>query len=245
MPTLFLSDAHLSELRPVQLSHFQHVLTQASALGAEVYILGDLVEFWPGDDDDAPFHREIVAALARFSAAGGALKVALGNRDFLLGERFSQDTGAGLLEDYTVIELAGEKVLIGHGDLLCTRDLKYQAFRGFVRNPSNQQQFLAAPLAERRRIAAQTREGTQASMTEKDDQIMDVEETEVRRVMAANGASVLIHGHTHRPGVHSLETESGTLRRYVLGDWYEEGIVLWVHEGEYQLLTTSEFLALA
>lgn len=246
MATLFLSDAHLSELRPTQLAIFKAVLLRAAERRAEVYILGDLVEFWPGDDDDAPFHREVVAALRHFTDSGCELHVALGNRDFLLGERFCRDTGATLLPDYATLTLGGEQVLVGHGDLLCTRDLKYQAFRGFVRDPGNQQKFLLAPLAERRRIAAQTREGTQTSMMEKDDHIMDVDDAEVMRVMQAHAASVLVHGHTHRPGVHQLESDGALLRRYVLGDWYEEGKVLWVQDGDavdYRLLSTSEFLA--
>ncbi len=243
MSTLFLSDAHLSDQRPAQLPVFKAVLERAAARGAAVYILGDLVEFWPGDDDDAPFHREVVAALARFSAGGGALHVALGNRDFLLGERFAADTGAQLLPDYSTLPLAGGTALIGHGDLLCTRDIKYQLFRQFVRDATNQQKFLAAPLAERRRIAAQTREGTAASMTEKDDQIMDVDEAEVLRVMQAHDASLLIHGHTHRPGRHEM-TDGGVQRqRYVLGDWYSEGTVLWVDDAGCRLLSTTAFLA--
>ena len=243
MPALFLSDAHLSEQRPEQLPVFRAVLERATARGAAVYILGDLVEFWPGDDDDAPFHREVVAALARFSASGGALHVALGNRDFLLGQRFAEDTGAQLLPDYSTLSLAGVTALIGHGDLLCTRDIKYQLFRQFVRDATNQQKFLAAPLAERRRIAAQTREGTAASMTEKDDHIMDVDEAEVLRVMQAHNATLLIHGHTHRPGQHELVDGDLRRQRYVLGDWYSEGTVLWVEGANCRLLSTSAFLA--
>lgn len=243
MPALFLSDAHLSEQRPEQLPIFKAVLEQAAARGASVYILGDLVEFWPGDDDDAPFHREVVAALARFSASGGHLAVALGNRDFLLGERFAADTGAQLLDDYSSLRLTGETALIGHGDLLCTRDFKYQMFRRFVRDATNQQKFLASPLDERRRIAAQTREGTAASMTEKDDHIMDVDEAEVLRVMRAHEATLLIHGHTHRPGHHELQDGELRRQRYVLGDWYSEGIVLWVDDAGCRLLSTSAFLA--
>ena len=140
-PTLFLSDAHLSVERPAQIAMFRDVLARAAALGAEVYILGDLVEFWLGDDDDAPTMRTVVAALAEYSAAGGALKVSLGNRDFLFGERFCAETGATLLPDYLTVQLYGQSVLLTHGDLLCTRDLKYQAFRGYVRDPQNQQNF--------------------------------------------------------------------------------------------------------
>lgn len=242
-PTLFLSDAHLSVERPAQIAMFREVLARAAALGAEVYILGDLVEFWLGDDDDAPTMRTVVAALAEYSAAGGALKVSLGNRDFLFGERFCAETGATLLPDYLTVPLYGQSVLLTHGDLLCTRDLKYQAFRGYVRDPQNQQKFLGAPLAQRRQIAAQMREGTQASMLEKNDDIMDVDEDEVQQVMLAQGATILIHGHTHRPAVHALSFPDGQPGlRYVLGDWYHTGTVLWVENGTYRLLSTTEFV---
>ena len=242
-PTLFLSDAHLSVERPAQIATFCAVLGRATALGAEVYILGDLVEFWLGDDDDAPTMRAVVAALAEYSAAGGTLKVSLGNRDFLFGERFCAETGATLLPDYLTVQLHGHPVLLTHGDLLCTRDLKYQAFRGYVRDPQNQQKFLLAPLAQRRQIAAQMREGTQASMLEKNDDIMDVDADEVQRVMLAQGVTTLIHGHTHRPAVHSFSLPDGRPGlRYVLGDWYRTGTVLWVADGVYRLLSTTEFV---
>ena len=243
MPTLFVSDTHLAAARPAQIEVFRQVLARAGAAGAALYVLGDLVEFWLGDDDDDPVQREVVGLLAAYTAQGNALHVAFGNRDFLLGERFKAETGASLLEDWTTVQLGGETALLTHGDLLCTRDLKYQMFRSFVRNPANQQKFLASPLEERRRIASSTREGTQASMMEKDDHIMDVDQDAVERMMTSHDATVLIHGHTHRPGTHAFTLNGRTCHRHVLGDWYGTGTVLWVDGSEFRLQSVPEFLA--
>ena len=243
MPSLFVSDTHLAAARPAQVELFRRVLARAGAAGATLYVLGDLVEFWLGDDDDDPVQREVVGLLAAYTAQGNALHVAFGNRDFLLGARFKAETGATLLEDWTTVQLGGETALLTHGDLLCTRDLKYQMFRAFVRNPDNQQKFLAAPLEERRRIASSTREGTQASMMEKDDHIMDVDQAAVERCLKTHGARVLIHGHTHRPGTHSFEVDGHTCYRHVLGDWYGTGTVLWVDGSNFRLQSVPDFLA--
>lgn len=221
MRTVFASDTHLSADRPRQNAEFAALLTQVGKWRADLYLLGDIVEFWPGDDDDATLHRDLVVQLADLAATGCRVRVMRGNRDFLLGERFAAETGVELLDDYATVELGGERVLLTHGDLLCTLDIKYQEFRRFVRNPANQQQFLSMPLAERRRIAAQTREGTQSSMAEKAADIMDVDDAEVLRVMRAHAATVLVHGHTHRPALHQVELDGAAGRRFVLGDWYE------------------------
>ena len=243
MPTLFVSDTHLAAARPAQVDLFRAVLDKAGRAGAALYVLGDLVEFWLGDDDDDPVQREIVGLLADYRAGGNALHVAFGNRDFLLGERFKAETGATLLDDWSTVQLGDETALLTHGDLLCTRDLKYQMFRAFVRNADNQQKFLAAPLEERRRIASSTREGTQASMMEKDDDIMDVDQAAVERHLQAHDATVLIHGHTHRPGLHTFDMDGRGRRRFVLGDWYGTGTVLWVQGSDFSLLSVPEFLA--
>ncbi len=231
MRTVFASDTHLAPERPQQIADFSTLLERVRAWRAELYLLGDIVEFWPGDDDDAPLHRALVAQLASLRDTGCRVRLAHGNRDFLLGERFCRETGAELLDDWTTMELGGARTLLTHGDLLCTRDLKYQEFRRFVRDPARQQQFLAMPLAERRRIAAQTREGTQSSMAEKAAEIMDVDEAEVARVMREHDATLLIHGHTHRPALHAFMLDGRPVRRCVLGDWYDAGRVL-VHDDE-------------
>lgn len=244
MRLVFASDTHLSADRPRQNAEFATLLARVRDWRAELYLLGDIVEFWPGDDDDAPLHRALVAQLATLSDAGCRVHVMRGNRDFLLGASFGRETGAMLLDDYATLDVDGERVLLTHGDLLCTLDVKYQEFRRYVRNAANQQQFLAMPLAERRRIAAQTREGTQSSMAEKAADIMDVDEAEVRRVMHEQAATVLIHGHTHRPALHQFELGGRAARRYVLGDWYDAGQVLMWNGGEFRLLSVAEALAL-
>lgn len=243
MRAVFVSDVHLAEERPDRSAEFFALLAGVRESGADLYLLGDIVEFWPGDDDDAPLHREVVAALAALSASGCRVRAARGNRDFLLGSRFAGETGAEILDDYTLVELGGERALLTHGDLLCTRDVKYQEFRRFVRDPGNQARFMALPLAERRRIAAQTREGTQSSMAGKAADIMDVDDDEVLRVMRDYDADVLIHGHTHRPGVHEIARNGRAARRYVLGDWYEAGSVLTWDDDRYALRTVADYLS--
>ncbi len=245
MRIVFASDTHLCAERPRQNAEFAALLDLVRDWRAELYLLGDIVEFWPGDDDDAPLHRELVTRLAALKRAGCRVRVARGNRDFLFGAGFQAETGAELLDDYTVVALGDDRALLTHGDLLCTLDTKYQEFRRFVRDPANQQRFLAMPLAERRRIAAQTREGTQHSMAEKAADIMDVSEDEVARAMREHDANVLIHGHTHRPATHQFDLDGRPATRHVLGDWYEAGQVLVFDDGRYSLQAVAELLATA
>lgn len=241
MTTLFVSDLHLASARPAPLGLFLDFIAHIARQRAHaLYILGDLFEVWLGDDDDTPPNAQVVAALAALTAAGVKLHVGYGNRDFLYGSRFVRATGARLLDDYTVIDLYGTPTLITHGDLLCTRDTKYQHFRRVVRHPITRHAFLATPLAWRQRIAHRTRSGTVASMRRKDDAIMDVEESTVTAVMARYGVKLLIHGHTHRPAVH--EYEGGTRRRIVLGDWYEQDAVLACDATSQVALRVSDYL---
>ncbi|MCC7120270.1 MAG: UDP-2,3-diacylglucosamine diphosphatase [Gammaproteobacteria bacterium] len=244
MRTVFASDTHLAPERPQRIAEFSALLARVAAWHATLYLLGDVVEFWPGDDDDAPLHRELVVALRRLTDAGCRVHVARGNRDFLIGDDFRRETGAGLLEDWTTLALGGDCALLTHGDLLCTRDLKYQEFRRFVRDPARQRQFLGLPLTERRRIALQTREGTQSSMAEKAAGIMDVDDAEVARVMRDHGATLLVHGHTHRPALHDFILDGRSVRRCVLGDWYDAGRVLVHDEAGLRLLDVPAVLAL-
>lgn len=231
MTTLFVSDLHLSSARPAQLALFLEFIAHARRGVQALYILGDLFEVWLGDDDDTPPNAAVIAALGALSAAGVALYVGYGNRDFLYGPRFVAATGARLLDDYAVIDLYSTPTLVTHGDLLCTRDVNYQRFRRVVRHPLTRRLFLATPLTWRQRIAHRTRAGTMASMQRKDADIMDVEETTVAEVMACYKVKLLIHGHTHRPGVHNYALEQR--RRIVLSDWYEDDGVL-VCDGDGQ-----------
>lgn len=238
---LFASDLHLSAALEPQLNLFITLLERLKATESRVYVLGDLVEFWLGDDDPDPVHRRLVAALRELTNAGIPLFVSLGNRDFLIGERFCAETGAALLPDYASIDLFGTPTLLTHGDLLCTQDVAYQEFRRAVREPQRQQQFLSLPVENRRKIAAGTRAGTQASMLEKDSFIMDVDELEVARVMREHQVTQMIHGHTHRPQIHNFTRDGVPHRRIVLGEWYGGTEVLWC-TAETQSLVPAEAL---
>lgn len=239
---LFASDLHLSPQRPDRIALFIQLLRQTAPRAEAIYLLGDIVEFWLGDDDPEPSHRSLIAALATAAETGTAVHVMTGNRDFLMAAQFFAETRAQPLRDFEVIDLFGVRTLLTHGDLLCTNDVKYQAFRRHVRDPVNQQQFLSLPLPERYRIAAETRSGTQASMLEKDDDIMDVDPSEVMRVIREYDVTTLIHGHTHRPAIHTVEGTSRT-RRIVLGDWYSTNQVLWCLPTHETLIGAAELLA--
>jgi UDP-2,3-diacylglucosamine hydrolase len=239
---LFASDLHLSPTRPDQIERFLALLARCQTAASAVYLLGDLVEFWLGDDDTDPVHQRLIAALRELTVRGVTLAVTTGNRDFLIGPRFSAVTGAALLADYAVIDLHGTSTLLTHGDLLCVKDVQYQQFRRSVREPARQQQFLALPLAERRRIATETRSGTQKSMLDKDEYIMDVDDAEVARVMGVYQVRRLIHGHTHRAAVHSLTLADGPGERVVLGDWYGGAEVYWATPGSRRLVSAEALL---
>lgn len=241
MTTLFVSDLHLSSTRPAQLALFLEFAARARHGVRALYILGDLFDVWLGDDDDTPPNAAVTAALAALTAAGVALHIAYGNRDFLYGPRFVAASGARLLDDYAVIDLYDTPTLVTHGDLLCTRDINYQRFRRVVRHPLTRRLFLATPLAWRQRIAHRTRAGTTASMRGKNDGIMDVDETTVAKVMTRYQVKLLIHGHTHRPAVHDYAVDQR--RRIVLGDWYEADAVLVCDSSGQRAVRISEFLS--
>ncbi len=224
--TLFISDLHLDPRRPRMLALFRRFLAGIGGDCDGLYILGDLFEAWIGDDEDDPALLGVLDELAALSARGVPLAVMHGNRDFLLGEGFAAHTGARLLPDPSVIDLYGRPSLLMHGDTLCTDDLDYQAFRSQVRNRDWQAAFLARPLAERRAIAASLRETSKTETAGKAAEIMDVNADAVARALAEHGVDRLIHGHTHRPATHRLETAGRAAERIVLGDWYQTGNAL-------------------
>ncbi len=242
MATLFVSDLHLCNERPAKIELFYALAARARREMDAVYILGDLFEIWLGDDDDTPPHGEIMAALTELSQNDTDVYVMRGNRDFLLGSAFAQRTGATLLPDYFMTELYQHRALLTHGDLLCTRDVKYQQFRKFVRDETRQRAFLAQPLEQRRRLASETRDGTLASMLEKDLHIMDVEDDAVRATMRAHDANLLIHGHTHRPAIHDFTLDQTACRRVVLGDWYDEDFIVVATADDIDLLRATDYV---
>ena len=223
MATYLISDLHLDESRPDITRAFFDFLKGPAAGAEALYILGDFFEVWIGDDDDAPLVAEVAQQLQEYAAAGTKVFLMHGNRDFLLGEAFARRCGAELLADPSLVELAGQPVLLMHGDSLCTLDQEYMAFREQARNPQWQQALLAKPLQERRQIAAQIRAVSKSMNSRKAEDIMDVTPEEVVRVMQEHQVHTLIHGHTHRPARHHLELDGEPAERIVLGDWGELG----------------------
>jgi UDP-2,3-diacylglucosamine hydrolase len=213
---LFISDLHLQESHPHTAEAFFRFLDHHAAHARQLYLLGDIFEYWAGDDDlDTPFHARVIASLRRLADAGVELFWMAGNRDFLVGSGFAEAAGLRLLEEPHVATIGGQRIALVHGDAECTLDIKYMEFRAMVRDKQWQAQFLAMPLAQRKAIIAGLREGSREAHTGKSYEIMDVTPGAVDAVFEATGADVLIHGHTHRPALHL----HGARRRYVLPDW--------------------------
>ncbi|MHB8346537.1 MAG: UDP-2,3-diacylglucosamine diphosphatase [Acidiferrobacterales bacterium] len=227
MATLFISDLHLSAERPAIVELFLRFL-QVRGAGAEaLYILGDLFEYWIGDDAAAQSgYQPVLDGLQTLTGAGTPVYLMHGNRDFLLGTGFEETTGVRLLPEPAIIDLYGEPVLLMHGDSLCTDDIEYQKFRTMVRDPAWIGRFVAKSVAERQTIVRNLRETSKAATAAKNPEIMDVNQSEVELVMAGHHIRRLIHGHTHRPALHEFPLNGQTARRAVLGDWYDHGSVL-------------------
>jgi UDP-2,3-diacylglucosamine hydrolase len=232
MAVLFVSDLHLDPLRPEGIAAFRKLCAKTAASADAVYILGDLFEAWIGDDDEDPGLEPIIAALASLTGRGTPCHFMHGNRDFLAGAGFVSRTGCQLLGDYARIELYGQTVLLTHGDLLCTDDVRYQDLRRQLRDPDWQRDFLGKPVDERRKIAAALRQQSQTEMAAKSEAIMDVNENTVRETMRRFGVRVLLHGHTHRPAIHRFDLDGRPAERIVLTDWYGPGCYLrWDESG--------------
>ncbi|MEN3277500.1 MAG: UDP-2,3-diacylglucosamine hydrolase [Massilia sp.] len=213
---LFISDLHLQESHPRTADAFFRFLAEHAAHAEQLYLLGDIFEYWAGDDDlGTPFHARVIAALRTLAASGVAVYWMAGNRDFLVGTGFAQAAGLTLLDEPHVATIGGRRVALVHGDAECTLDIKYMEFRAMVRQPAWQAQFLGMPLAQRKQIIAGLREGSREAHTTKSYEIMDVTPDAIEALFAATGADLLIHGHTHRPALHL----HGDKRRYVLPDW--------------------------
>ncbi len=220
MTTLFISDLHIDAGVPRVLQGFLAFLAGEAARVDTLYILGDLVEVWVGDDDDGPTAAALREALQEV-ARQCEVFVMHGNRDFLFGDRFASETGVALIPDPHVITGSrGERMLLAHGDAFCTRDHAYQQARALLRSEAWRADVLARTLTERRALARQLREESRVASANKADNIMDVTDTEVAAAMRTHDCSVMVHGHTHRPGVHAVVDADGAVgRRYVLGDW--------------------------
>lgn len=235
--TLFISDLHLDPSTPAQNKTFVHFLKTSALQADALYILGDFFDVWIGDDHRTPFIDEIKSALYDFTQRDIPTYFMRGNRDFLLGKQFAKATGMQLLSDPTTIQLYGENILLMHGDSLCTLDTKHQKFRRFVNKPFNQAWMLATPLRFRQWVAKRMRQQSQHHQSTLNDTIMDVAESAVVDVLEHNKTKLLIHGHTHRPAIHTWQLHHDTYKRIVLGAWHRCGSVLhYADDGNFQLI---------
>ena len=227
LTTLFISDLHLCSGRPeINRSFFGFLEREATGADA-LYILGDLFEYWAGDDDlDDPFNAKVVAALAQLAANGVPPYLMHGNRDFVIGEAFARASGVTLLPDPALLNLYGQPTLLMHGDTLCTLDQAYQAFRREARSETWIRDLLRRPLIERKAAIEALRRQSEQEKRNKPEEIMDVTPAEVEATLRRNGYPRLIHGHTHRPARHVHQVDGHVCERWVLADWYEAGSYL-------------------
>ena len=232
MTTLFISDLHLEAGRPDIGKQFLQFLETEAATAEALYILGDLFESWVGDDDPDEHYAVVKSAIRAVADAGVPVFFMRGNRDFMIGNRFAAETGLTILDDPHLAELYGERVLLSHGDAMCTDDVEYQQFRAMSRDPQWQAMMLQKPLEERLAFAAQARAASIARGSSVDPGIMDVNQGAVEDTMRGHDVHMLLHGHTHRPAVHEFSLYGVPATRIVLGDWYEQGsVVRWDEDG--------------
>lgn len=230
--TLFISDLHLHPQDPRVTQRFVQFMKNEARQAEALYIIGDLFEAWVGDDDQTPFHQQIIQELKSLHQAGVATYFIHGNRDFLIGRRFAKQTGITLLPDPCVIDIYGKKILLSHGDLLCTHDRRHQRFRSFVFNPLCQKLFLTIPLFFRHRIARKIRNQSGQHNQGAPHYIMDVASVAVEALMRQHNVNLLIHGHTHRPAIHKM----GDKERVVLGAWHDNADYVHMNaNAKYQL----------
>jgi UDP-2,3-diacylglucosamine hydrolase len=224
MHTLFVSDLHLAAERPHICDTFFGFVRNTASRADALYILGDLFEYWVGDDDlDDPLNGAVARALGELGAGGVPVFFMHGNRDFLIGRAFAERAGAQLIGDPTTVDLYGTRTLLMHGDTLCSEDVDYQKFRATARDPKFQADFLAQPIAARRARVGQLREINAQAKQAKTAEIMDVTPATVEETLREFGYPRLIHGHTHRPARHLHVVDDHACERWVLNDWYQRG----------------------
>jgi UDP-2,3-diacylglucosamine hydrolase len=231
---LFISDLHLAPERPDIIQLFIQFLNTQAAQAESLYILGDLVEYWLGDDDNAAGLSDAFNAMRELADKGLKIYLMHGNRDFLMGEQLAQRCGCTLIQEPYIAHINKLPILLLHGDILCTDDLRYQELRLMLRNPAWQADFLSKPLAEREQMAMALRKQSKEETQLKAADIMDVNADAVTQAFIDNSISLMIHGHTHRPAVHDFEVNNTAVKRVVLGDWYSQGSVL-------ELTSTADF----
>lgn len=225
--SLFISDLHLGSDHSGSMTVFQRFIAEVAPQAEVLYILGDLFEYWAGDDDmEDEFHARVITALRSFTTRGTKVYLLHGNRDLLMGEALAEACHATLLPDPTLIDLHGTPTLLSHGDLLCTGDIEYQRYRAQVHDAAFQQQFLAKPLAERKAYIEQLRLRSTAEKQSKDSAIMDVSDAAVAALLREYRYPRLIHGHTHQPARHEHMVDGHHCERWVLSDWHQQGSAL-------------------
>ena len=232
MATLFISDLHLEAQRPEIGEQFLAFLAGPARDADAVYVLGDLFEVWLGDDDPSPYYAQMKSAIRELADSGVPVFFMHGNRDFMIGGAFAAEAGVTLLSDPHPLELHGKKVLLSHGDALCTDDVEYQQVRVMTRNSEWQAMMMAKSIEERIAFALQAREKSMARHATMEEEIADVNQDAVEQTIQRYEVDVLLHGHTHRPAVHSFHVGDRPVHRIVLGDWYEQGsMVEWDKNG--------------
>jgi len=230
--TLFISDLHIDASRPPIVRQFLNFLELEAARAEALYILGDLFESWIGDDAADSAQTAAIAGIRALTSSGVPCFVMHGNRDFLLSERFCRDSGAEILFDPLIVTLYGERILVMHGDALCTDDRAYQRLRATVRDVDWQDRFLNLSVKARRALAGAARAGSQAHTAAVEYAITDVNADSVAQALRGSGLTTLLHGHTHRPAIHAIQVDGRPCTRIVLGDWYEQGSLLrWNENG--------------
>ena len=234
MKPRFISDIHLSENSPHLTNAFKVFLNESKEACTHLFILGDLFEIWIGDDDDNSFIQDIKKTLIDFTLDGPETFLMHGNRDFLIGETFANEVGISILSDPHTLDINGMKVILSHGDFLCTDDSEYIEFRNKVRSETWQKDFLSKSIDERNEIANSLRSDSKDATSEKSLEITDANLETVNNFILENKPDIFIHGHTHRPKIH----KHNSTKRVVLGDWDKFG---WYFSIEENNLNLKEF----
>tara|TARA_B000000477_G_scaffold23378_1_gene20096 strand:+ start:207 stop:935 length:729 start_codon:yes stop_codon:yes gene_type:complete len=240
MATYFISDLHLERIESPITNIFTAFLDDLNQ-NDSLYILGDLFESWIGDDNVSELSQYISDRLLMLSERNISVAIMHGNRDFLIGEDFCKASSIKLINDPRIIEIDTKKVMLTHGDELCTDDKEYQAFRSVVRNPLWQKDFLNFPISKREKIAGEAKDASKDSKENKAMEIMDVNTDAVLKAFNDQNIEIMIHGHTHRPNIHKVSNEGKNLTRYVLGDWSKNSaIILKWNEAEVELMDLAQ-----
>ena len=240
MATYFISDLHLERIESPITNIFTAFLDDLNQ-NDSLYILGDLFESWIGDDNVSELSQYISDRLLMLSDRDISVAIMHGNRDFLIGEDFCKASSIELINDPRIIEIDTKKVMLTHGDELCTDDKEYQAFRSVVRNPLWQKDFLNFPISKREKIAGEAKDASKDSKENKAMEIMDVNTDAVLKAFNDQNIEIMIHGHTHRPNIHKVSNEGKNLTRYVLGDWSKNSaIILKWDKDEVELMDLAQ-----